>query len=198
MHIELPRRLPKHQQPADFDTEVATPRTKASVAVQHPKEHSEVAAMQITQGSSHTIAESLKVAMVFGLLAGVTSAATLHTEYQTYLLEQDSRNRSQVLRTVGQRRKTMKLTAKANHELPLKKAKEKANELASDYGMSIKWIDETTGRGTLEYSGFTVPGEIQMKEDSVLLIVEVPKAAFFFQKKIKNELENKLFQVLNS
>lgn len=92
----------------------------------------------------------------------------------------------------------MKLTAKANHKLPLKKAKEKANELASDYGMSIKWIDETTGRGTLEYSGFTVPGEIQMKEDSVLLIVEVPKAAFFFQKKIKNELENKLFQVLNS
>lgn len=92
----------------------------------------------------------------------------------------------------------MKVKAKANHNLPLKKAKEKANELASDYGMSIKWIDETTGRGTLEYSGFTVPGEIQMKEDSVLLIVEVPKAAFFFQKKIKNELENKLFQVLNS
>lgn len=174
------------------------PVTKDSVAVRHPKEHSEVAAMQIIQDLSLTIAASLKVAMVFGLLAGGTSAATLHTEYQIFSLGQDSRNRSQLLLTAGQRRKTMKLTAKANHKLPLKKAKEKANELASDYGMSIKWIDETTGRGTLEYSGFTVPGEIQMKEDSVLLIVEVPKAAFFFQKKIKNELENKLFQVLNS
>ena len=92
----------------------------------------------------------------------------------------------------------MKLTAKANHKLPLKKAKEKANELASDYGMSIKWIDDTTGRGTLEYSGFNVPGEVQLKTDEVLLTVEVPKAAFFFQKKIKNELESKLSQVFNS
>ena len=154
--------------------------------------------MPIIQDSSLTIAALLKVAMVSGLLVVDTSAATPHTEYHRCLLEQDLQDRNQLFRTVGQRRKSMKLSAKSSHNLTTKKAKEKANELASEFGMAIEWIDETTGRGTLEYSGYKVPGEIQIKQDSVLLIVEVPKAAFFFQKKIKNELENKLFQVLNS
>ena len=155
--------------------------------------------MPIVQTSLPMTAELHKVLMDYGLLAADTSAETLPTEFQILSLEQDSKDKSQHLPTAGQRKKTtMKLTARANHDLPMKQAKEKANKLAAGYGMSVDWFDDTTGRGTLEYSGFNVPGEIQMKPNQVLLIVELPKAAFFFQKKIKNELENKLFQALNS
>ena len=92
----------------------------------------------------------------------------------------------------------MKLQATAKHNLKSKKVKEKLNKLSEKYGMEISWLDDSTGTGTLNYSGFKVPGEVQIKDESVTLIVEVPRAARFFQTKIKNELENTLFQTLNT
>ena len=92
----------------------------------------------------------------------------------------------------------MKIQVQAKHELRTKKVKEKLNKLSEQYNMKIDWQDENTGTGEVSYGGFKVPGEVQLKPDSVLLIVEVPRAARFFQTKIKNELQNTLFQTLNS
>lgn len=173
---------------------------KDSAVHQLQKELSEVAATQIIQDSSLTIAASLKVAMVFGLLAGVTSAATPHTEYHHCLLGQVSQGSEVVFRTVGQRRKklNMKLQVQVQHDLKTTKAKDRLNKLSEKYNMEIEWKDSSTGVGEISYGGFKVPGEVQLKEKSVLMIVELPRAARFFQTKIKNELQNTLFQTLNS
>ena len=64
--------------------------------------------------------------------------------------------------------------------------------------MEIEWKDVNTGTGTVTYGGFDVPGEVQLNEKSVRMIVEIPRATRFFQTKIKNELQNTLFQTLNS
>ena len=92
----------------------------------------------------------------------------------------------------------MKLQVQVQHDLKTTKAKERLNKLSEQYNMEIDWKDVNTGSGTVSYGGFNVPGEVQLKEKSVLMIVELPRAARFFQTKIKNELQNTLFQALNS
>lgn len=166
----------------------------------HQRKPFGLAAMQTTAASSLTIAASLKAAMVYGLLAAGTSAATPRTEYHHCLLGQDLQGSEVVLLTAGQRKKklNMKLQVQVQHDLKTMKVKDRLNKLSENYKMKIDWKDANTGTGTLTYSGFNVPGEIQLKEKSVLMIVELPRAARFFQTKIKNELQNTLFQALNS
>ena len=92
----------------------------------------------------------------------------------------------------------MKLQVQVQHDLKTTKAKDRLNKLSEKYNMQIDWKDVNTGAGEINYGGFKVPGEVQLKEKSVLMIVELPRAARFFQTKIKNELQNTLFQTLNS
>ena len=156
--------------------------------------------MQVTQVLSHTIAELLKVATVFGLFAGVTLAEAKPIEYHHYLPGQVLRGKGQHSRTAGlkKRSSSMKIQVQVQHDLKTAKVKEKLNKLSARYNMEIEWKDVNTGTGTVTYGGFDVPGEVQLNEKSVRMIVEIPRAARFFQTKIKNELQNTLFQTLNS
>lgn len=156
--------------------------------------------MPITAVLSHTTAALLKVATVFGLFVVGTLAEAKPIGSHHSLLEQVLPGRSQHLPTAGltKRSSSMKIQVQVPHELKTKKVKEKLNNLSAKYNMEIEWKDSNTGTGTVSYGGFEVPGEVQLNEKSIRMIVEVPRAARFFQTKIKNELQNTLFQTLNS
>ena len=177
----------------------------------HQKEPSGVAAMRIVQISSHTIAALLKVAMVFGLLAGVTSAATLYTEYQACLPEQDLLDRKVVLLTAGKeatrsrsrKRKASDMAAEVivsvKHDLPVDTVKERLTKSADDFaGLEFvpDWKQSNKADVALSYGGFSTNGNISISESIAIVTVKIPRVARLFSGKIKAELTKAMEKAL--
>jgi hypothetical protein len=92
----------------------------------------------------------------------------------------------------------MKMIVSVKHNKQISEVRNDMDKLATEMKMSVVWnADSTEATGVLDYSGFSVPGKINISATAVTLSVELPRIARMASGKISREVTKQIEQALS-